>query len=216
MVIQTISAGEKPNSKMLLSIKETNHSRYSSVEFKQLVWRHSITNDVFNSVYDLWAGNVRCWILGEVTAWSSHCPFMLEEHFFPPNPWDICFVTSWQWRQLLWKKKHNGAGIVNTDTAHPLTITGFHQKDCNFQGDNTNRQGDGGKKHVKHAHSNFNQPGRPWGWLTKWQKKTSSLLKRHVSLQSPWHDQRKTGGGALYLCCKVNMLCTNWEPLVFG
>ena len=57
---------------------------------------------------------------------------------------DICFVTSWQWRQLLWKT-HNGTGIVNADTAHPLTIMCFHQKDCNFQGDNTNRQREGRK-----------------------------------------------------------------------
>lgn len=28
-------------------------------------------------------------------------------------------------------------------TAHPLTIMCFHQKDCNFQGDNMNRQGEG-------------------------------------------------------------------------
>lgn len=64
------------------------------------------------------------------------------------------------------------------------------------------------EKHVKHAHSNFNQPGRPWGWLTKWQKKTSSLLKRHVSLQSPWHDQRKTGGGRGLFIYVVRWTCS--------
>lgn len=95
---------------------------------------------------------------------------MLEKHLFSSLSRDICFVTSWQWRQLLWKT-HNGAAIVNTDTAHPLIIMCFHQKDCNFQRDNTNRQGEGGEKHIKRAHSNFNQWRRPWGWLTKWRKK---------------------------------------------
>lgn len=94
---------------------------------------------------------------------------MLEKHLLSPLSRDICFVTSWQWRQLLWKT-HNG--IVNTDTAHPLIIMCFHQKDCHFQQDNTNRQAEEGEKHIKRTPSNFNQPRRPWGWLRKWQKET--------------------------------------------
>lgn len=103
-------------------------------------------------------------------AWRSHCPSLVEKHLLSSLSRDICFVTSWKWRQLLWKT-HNGAGIVNTDTAHPLIIMCFHQKDCNFQRDNTNRQAEGGEKHIKRACSNFNQRRRPWGWLRKWRKK---------------------------------------------
>lgn len=49
------------------------------------------------------------------------------------------------------RKKYNRAGIVNTDTARPLTITGLRWKDCNFQGDHTNRRAEGRREHVKHA-----------------------------------------------------------------
>lgn len=49
------------------------------------------------------------------------------------------------------------------------------------------------------------------------EKKTASLLKRHVSLQSPWHDQGKTEEGSIaVLCCAVNMLCTNRVPVVYS
>lgn len=103
---------------------------------------------------------------------------------------DTCFVSSWQWRQLLWEA-HNGASIVGTHTAHPQTIMCFHQQDCNFQGDKTNRQREkGGGRDVNHAHSNFNQRGRPWGWLTKWWGGNALLLRRNVSLQLRRYDQR--------------------------
>lgn len=82
----------------------------------------------------LWAGIVEK-SLGEVMDCSGHCLIMLL--FFPPSfSWDICFVTSWQWRQLLWKT-HKGAGTVNT--SHPDNY-GYSPNDCNFWGDNGNRQ----------------------------------------------------------------------------
>lgn len=56
-----------------------------------MVWHYSITNDTSKSIYDLWTGNVEK-ILGGVTAWSSHCPFMLETHFF--LPFHAIFVLS--------------------------------------------------------------------------------------------------------------------------
>lgn len=78
---------------------------------------------------------------------------MLGKHFF--LPFHEIFVLSHPGNEDSCygkiEKNHNGAGIVNTDTARPLTIMGFHQKDCNFQGDYTNRQGEGRKEHVKHA-----------------------------------------------------------------
>lgn len=72
--------------------------------------------------------------------WSCHCLVTLPI-FSPSFSWDICFVTSWQWRQLLWKT-HKRAGTVNT--AHPDNY-GFSPNDCNFQGDNANRQRRSGK-----------------------------------------------------------------------
>ena len=69
---------------------------------------------------------------------------MLEEHLF--LRFQEIFVLSHPGNEdSCYGKTHNGAGIVNADTTHPLTIMCFHQKDCNFQGNNTNRQGEGGK-----------------------------------------------------------------------
>lgn len=149
-----------------------------------------ITLKDFKSIYDL-----RVWNVGKIEgiAWGSHCPSMLEKHLLSPLSRDICFVTSWQWRQLLWKT-HNGASIVNTDTAHPLIIMCFHQKDCHFQQDNTNRQAEEREKHIKRAHSNFNQRRRPWGWLRKWQKKNCFIVEEAcqfaVTMTRPEKDCR--------------------------
>lgn len=74
-------------------------------------------------------------------------PFPFHEIFVLSHPGneDSCYG------KIERKKNHNGAGIVNTDTARPLTITGLHRKDCNFQGDHTNRGAEGRREHVKHA-----------------------------------------------------------------
>lgn len=62
------------------------------------------------------------------------------------------------------RNKYNGAGIVSTDTARPLTNTGLHWKDCNFQGDHTNRRAEERREHVKHALLKISiKPGGPEG-----------------------------------------------------
>lgn len=74
--------------------------------------------------------------------------------------------------------------------------------------------GRGREKHVKHAHSNFNQRGRPWGWLTKWRKKNSFIVEEAcqfaVTMTWPWKNW-----GGLYSCA-VNVLCTNRVPVVYS
>lgn len=41
---------------------------------------------------------------------------------FPPSfSWDICFVTSWQWRQLLWKT-HKGARMSEHNSSRQLRV----------------------------------------------------------------------------------------------
>lgn len=68
--------------------------------------------------------------------------------------------------------------------------------------------GSGREKHVKRAHSNFNQQGRPWGWLTKWRKKNSFIVEETCQFTVTMTRVEKTGD-VLGLCCMVNMLCTN-------
>ena len=106
--------------------KNSHVKCYLRFRFGETCGEFIILKDAFKSIYGLSLKR------REDPWWSSHCPFMLEKHLFPSLSRDICFVTSWQWRQLLWKT-HNGAGIVNADTAHPLTIMYFHQKDCNIE-----------------------------------------------------------------------------------
>lgn len=81
-------------------------------------------------------------------AWSHQCPFLLETH--PFLPFQEIFVLSHPGKEdSCYGKTHNGAGIVDAHTARPLTIMCFHQKDCNFQGDNINRQARGRERRVK-------------------------------------------------------------------
>lgn len=56
--------------------------------------------------------------------------------------------------------------------------------------------------------ANFNQRGRPRGWLTKWRKKTASLLAAYRFTVTMTWPQSHWGG------CAVNTLCTNRRPLV--
>lgn len=129
---------------------------------------------------------------------------------------DICFVTSWQWRQLLRKeKKYNGAAIVNTDTVRPLTITEASMKRFQFSR-RPNKQACRAKERACKASAckNFDQAKRPWEWLTKWWgKKNTSIAKEAcqfpVTMTRPEKDQ-----AALCLQCKENKIGTNLRPLV--
>lgn len=135
--------------------------------------------------------------------WSSHCLVTLPFFFFPSFSWDICFVTSWQWRQLLWKT-HKGAGTVNT--AHPDNY-GFSPNDCNFQGDNANRQRRSGTKACATSSLKFRITNEvTWGWWTKWQKKHCwAGMSAYCH-----HDTTREAGEAFCLFCEVNTLCKNW------
>lgn len=53
------------------------------------------------------------------------------------------------------------------------------------------------KEDIKLAHSNFNQWGRPWGWLTKWWWKKQPHCSRSMSVCSH-HDTTRERLGRLY------------------
>lgn len=154
-------------------------------------------------MYDLWVSGTGRILLPEAVIVPS-----CKRSLFSSLSRGICFVTHWQWRQLLWKT-HNGAGIVSTDMAHPLKIMCFHQKNCNFRGDNTNRAR--AREACKACSLEFQSLRKALGVINKMAEKTASLLERCVSLQSPWHDKDRTWEGCtvvLYGEHAVYQLCT--------
>lgn len=130
--------------------------------------------EAFKSIYDLWVWNDEK-VLGEEIVWSSHCPFMLEKHLFlpfslsHPGNEDSCYgkhtmeLALWMQTQLtLWQ------------------LCVFTKKIAIFKKTiqiDRERGGRGRENHVKRAHSNFNQRGRPWGWWTKWRKKPCFIVE---------------------------------------
>lgn len=160
--------------------------------FWKLVWVHYSERGFQMNLWSMSLKYRREKILDEETAWSSHCPFMLETHLF--LPFQEIFVLSHPGNEDSCYGKHTMELALWAQSQLILwQLCVFTRKIAIFKETIPTDRGRGREKHVKHAHSNFNQQGRPWGWLTKWRKKTASLLKRNVSLQSPRHDRRKTG-----------------------
>lgn len=152
--------------------------------------------------------------------WGESLKLSLSPHVretsFPSLSWDICFVTSWQWRQLLWKNRKKSQWSWHCKHRHSSSSNnyGFSPERLQFSRRLYKQTGRGKERACKACSLKFQSNRKAPRVINKMAEKTSSLLKRHVSFQSPWHDQRKTGE-PLCLSCKVNKLCTNWVPLVW-
>lgn len=188
-----------------------------------MVWHNSRVNDTFKSIFDLWAGNVEK-SLGKVMDWSSHCLFMLP--ISPPflfMRYLFCHILAM--KRVAMERKHTKEPALWMQLIP--TFAGYHQTIAIFKETmQTDKGGEGESMYCKLTQNSITKEG-PWGWLTKWQKKTPSLLSGHVILLSPWHNQRDWE--RLSACfvrwirspptehnlCKGRWLCLCWQRVCF-
>lgn len=135
---------------------------------------------------------------------SIFFPFPSEYIWFCPIlPVKTVAMENAQWR---WHCEHRHSSSSDNYVFSP-------KKDCNFQGDNTNRQGEGGKA-CKARSLEFQSTKKTLRVINKMAEKKQLHCWRGTSVCSH-HDMTRERRRRLYSCCVVNMLRTNWEPLVF-